>query len=349
MEATLTLDIQLADVVAALSEELYQFLTAFQNGRFKDPAWMDSARRKCEELAEKVSRASDSAAAARDSWRSRMADARQKAVARRDALSRSLERMRVALASASAELEQRPSVNRWREVCATLGEGYEEVMAHVRKMRDPRTDAKIRVVTLKPPNYARNIFHIAMGVGAVLAWELVLTWGLTMWILGGLCGIALILETTRRLSAVWNNRLMHLPVFRQVARPRERHRINGATMYLFALAIMAAVAPMEAVEIGLLVLAFADPMASLAGKRWGKHRIYAQKSLEGGAAFFFTALLVVGGFLAIKRGFDLSLFECVALALAAATTGTVVETMSGRLDDNFTVLIMTAGVCSLFF
>lgn len=349
MEATVAADVQLTVLVSALAEDLHQFLSSVQNSRKQDPAWMEKARLRCEELAEKVTRAREAALTARESWRARMEDARDRAAEMREGLSESLERMRSALNRTSGELTRRPSGKRWKEMYTAMGERYEEVMAHVRRMRDPITDTKIQVTTLKPKNIWRNVLHVGMGLGAVLWWELALTWTTTMWILGLLSAFALTLEISRRFSERWNSMLMEFPLFRYTSRPREKHRINSATVYLLALTLMAFIAPMPAVEIGLLVLAFADPAASLIGKRWGTHRIYAQKTVEGCCAFFVTALVVTTAFIAIKGGFGLSLPMTVGLVMTASLAGTVVETMSGRLDDNFTVMATTTGFAALFF
>jgi phytol kinase len=104
--------------------------------------------------------------------------------------------------------------------------------------------------------------------------------------------------------------------------------------------------PGTAVELGLLVLAFGDPAASVLGKRYGKRKLWREKSLVGFNAFIAISFVVSFIFLSLAMGGE-TLTWRLGVAAIAAVVGAVTELFSERLDDNFTILVMTAGVLTV--
>ncbi len=88
----------------------------------------------------------------------------------------------------------------------------------------------------------------------------------------------------------------------------------------------------------LLFLAVGDPAAAAVGQRWGKLKV-RNKSLEGSLTFFLFSC-VIG---AILGGTILSL--SLGVIITGAILATLAELLSFRLDDNFTVpLVSSSGM-----
>ncbi len=105
----------------------------------------------------------------------------------------------------------------------------------------------------------------------------------------------------------------------------------GRGAYLFIVATLACLVLFDPFRtaIGLLVLALLDSLATLAGRRFGRHRIYNNKSLEG----FLAGTLVTAGALLFLLP--------PGTALLVAGVGGLLELVS-PVDDN---LMIPPGVC----
>jgi dolichol kinase len=196
---------------------------------------------------------------------------------------------------------------------------------------------------VRAANATRSIFHVASGAFslALLRFLPTRTWIIAVAATFMIAGWGM--EAARRSSPAVNNVLMK--VFAPVAHPHERHGINSSTWYTTALLLLGLFAPLRAAEIGVLVLAVADPAAGLVGRRFGRTRIRAGRSLEGTLGFF-----VVGG---VAAACWLSLVHAMAwpaaglLAAAAAAVGALTELGSTKLDDNFTIPVATAAAAAV--
>jgi dolichol kinase len=188
-------------------------------------------------------------------------------------------------------------------------------------------------VPARPTNYKRSAFHVLSGAFALSLLVLLPARG---WVIAASACFAVFAwtcEIARRVSPAVNARLMRL--FAPVAHPHEAYKVNSSTWYVTALILMAAFAPVRAAEIGVIVLAVADPFAGLIGRRFGRTRIRAGRSLEGSLAFVAAGALVAGVWLYAARG--VALPAAAILAGAAALAGAVAEIVTLRLDDNFTI------------
>ena len=91
----------------------------------------------------------------------------------------------------------------------------------------------------------------------------------------------------------------------------------------------------------------ADPAASIAGKAWGKTKIYRDKSLEGSLGFFVTAFVtLIIFFTVISAGYSAWAIAITSLAVAVFTT--LAELFAGRIEDNFSIPVVggvVAAVC----
>jgi dolichol kinase len=191
---------------------------------------------------------------------------------------------------------------------------------------------------VRPTNLVRSAFHVASGGVALAALRLLPGRGWVVAVASAFAVAAWTMEISRRRSVAVNERLMRL--FGPVAHPSERHRVNSSTWFVTALLLLGAFAPSSAAEVGVLVLALADPAAGLVGRRFGRTRLRAGRSLEGTLAFLGVAALASFAWLSGAGGLATS--SALILAVAGGSVGAVTELASIRLDDNFTIPVSVA-------
>lgn len=198
--------------------------------------------------------------------------------------------------------------------------------------------APARGATARPANTTRSLFHVASGALSLALIRLLpgRTWLIAVSV--SLAAAAWTMEIARRRSPEANERLMR--AFRAVAHPHERHRVNSSTWYMTALVILAAFFPLRAAEIGVVVLGLADPAAGFIGRRFGRTRIRAGRSLEGTLAF--VAMGTLGALAALIAFHELPWSSRILLAVVGAVAGAVAELVSLRADDNFTIPLSAA-------
>lgn len=320
----------LADRLLWVCHELHPFFTHLQKPRLADGKWADAARRRCRELSEKVASLKESVAE------------------HQKALDRALEGISRNLRGYAHELEESRNAQRLREMYQSLAQGYELLrveLAAFRKEHSLRNAFPVQ--RLKTTNYARNLFHITMGVTAVLVYEYLLTRPQASILVGSLLALFLSLEISRRFFPRFNDFMVDR-LFGAISRPWERHQTNSATYYTLGLVLVALFFPKPAAQMGVLVLAFGDPAATMAGKRWGRWKIWQEKSWVGVGAFLAAALAATVGFALIYLT-SLPVGSRVALACSVTAVGAVVELFSERIDDNLTVPVACGAVASLWF
>ena len=162
----------------------------------------------------------------------------------------------------------------------------------------------------------------------------------------GMLAFAVSMEVLRRISSDWNRRFCET-IFGPVARPHEFHSITAATWYTLALVIGVFTMPLQAIEAGALVLGAGDPIASIVGKRWGRRRIFGEKTLAGALGFFMSASLILALFLFWVMP-SLGVVSLLLMTCVVALSGTLTELFSGPLEDNFTIPLVTGLVATLF-
>jgi dolichol kinase len=114
---------------------------------------------------------------------------------------------------------------------------------------------------------------------------------------------------------------------------KEQHGLSGSTYFLFSCVLTMLLFEKQVAAAAMVVLAIADPLASIIGSRWGKIRLLG-KSAEGTTAFLVSSLIIL-----ICFGFRPAAAASAALAAAAA------ELVSPAwLDDNITIPLVTAVV-----
>lgn len=176
----------------------------------------------------------------------------------------------------------------------------------------------------------RKVFHILTLIYVVAFWYLPKTFVLTALFIAII--VVLIGEFIRSKNEKFN--IFILKILGGVHRKSEEHKISGLpwtlsgaflTIFLFE--------DKTFVLASFLYLAFGDAVAALCGKAFGKHKIYAGKSLEGSIACFI-ACFIVGLFVLSSWQF----------ALAGALIAAFIETIPWPLSDNFWMQILNAGI-----
>ncbi len=195
-------------------------------------------------------------------------------------------------------------------------------------------ESSIHVPSLRPTNYARNLFHMTSATAAVLSIEL-LPWSVVTGIAITWAAFAWSCEISRRVSPKMNALLMRL--FDRVAHPHEAHRVNSATWYASALLVLSFTHSPLLCMTAVAVLGVGDPMAALIGKRFGRVRLLNGRSLEGSLAFVVSAALVVFGLLRVFHGASIGVGAAVLIASITALAGAIAELVTQRLDDNLTI------------
>lgn len=318
-----------AEPLHSMARSLYLFVYKIQKPRPQDQPWSEKIRDYCADAYER-------AAAARESLSGTQA-----------ALSGYVDEVMETLRHFSEELAEHPGAARYKEVRLTLSQLYEKILFSLEEATPGSGSALKELKTLKPVNYYRNVFHASMGLVAVLLYELVLSYRMAMTLLVSILSVFVGLEVSRRFFPRFNDFMVDR-VFGLIVRPRERYRVNASTYYLAALTLMTAIAPKPALCLGLLILAFGDPAASLAGRRWGRRKLYEEKSVAGTSAFLGTSLLACMVYLVLAVP-ELSAWRMLLISLSASAAGAATELFSRRINDNFTIPVVATGVAAFWF
>jgi len=218
-----------------------------------------------------------------------------------------------------------------------LSRSYERLIATMRtqaKSLGQRVPKHLN--SLKPLISWRSLFHASMGIFAALMYQFVLTQRQCMYVLLSILSVFFTLEALRRLFPGMNTFLLQSPIFRPIARPHEFHQINSSTYYVIALSIITALFSRVNVIASILVLACADPAAAWIGKKYGRVKLYRQKSVLGSLTFLVVAMIVC--LLAVFYvGTPLPLGRALIGVLSMSVWATVTELFSSRVDDNLTI------------
>lgn len=214
---------------------------------------------------------------------------------------------------------------KWRRFRARALPAYEDVAVELRAR-------SIEVPSVRPRNYARNAFHFASALSCLLLVELSSAEFLiaTAW-LGA--SMAWSLELLRRTNGHLNRLLMRL--FAPFAHPQEETRVNSATWFATALALISLGRSKTASAMAIVALGVGDPIAALVGKKWGRIRFSNGRSLEGSAAFVVASTLV--GALVLTTLHGLPIASALMVAGAASLLGATAEAMSSQVDDNLSI------------
>lgn len=155
----------------------------------------------------------------------------------------------------------------------------------------------------------------------------------------GFLGVDLLKNFVPAISAWYHSTFA--PMLRHHELNKERLHLNGATWITLSAFILIAAFPKMLAIAAFSIVSVSDTLAAIVGKRFGRHR-FGEKSFEGSAAFFVSALGVaaVVPHIALPAG--------LAMAAAGTIAEAVVIRIGGfKVDDNITVPLAAAvaGLC----
>lgn len=194
-------------------------------------------------------------------------------------------------------------------------------------------------------HYARKIWHM-VGVSVVFlaytffAYPVALTLITLAWL--AFVGVDVLRQTRPALNE-WA-----LHAFKPIMRESEAHQLAGTTYLLSGVLLLVLVFPRPVVALTLLFLAFADPLASYFGIKYGKDKIFGHKSIQGFMAAFMVCTICC--FLYLNNQHYL-LDRIIVVSLLAGLIGAFSELIPvGKLDDNLSLPLMSAmGLTVLFY
>ncbi len=194
-------------------------------------------------------------------------------------------------------------------------------------------------------HWARKILHMGMVFLMFLVWTMAPEKvSVGMLIVGWLAFVPL--DFLRQRNKVLNDWLFY--AFRPIMRQHELNRIAGTTYLIFGVGTVVLLFPRPIVSLTLLFLAFADPIASFVGIRYGRDKIFKHKSLQGTIAAYVVCTIASFGYvLAMNQPVD----RTIVFSLVAGAVGALAELVPvANLDDNFTLPVFSAmGLSALFY
>lgn len=129
-------------------------------------------------------------------------------------------------------------------------------------------------------------------------------------------------------------------IFGPVLRESERKKFAASTGMMAGVTVIICLFPRHVVLLALLFLAFADPLASYFGIRYGKDKLIGNKSLQGTLAAFGACFLLALGYFNYT---DLMTERQFIACLLAGLIGAFSELVPiGKLDDNFVFPVLSS-------
>lgn len=186
-------------------------------------------------------------------------------------------------------------------------------------------------------HWARKIWHMSSVFAMFLVWVLAPE-HISLLVLAVAWFLFVPVDFLRQGRPALNDFLIHM--FKPIMRRAEVDRLAGTTYLLSGVALVAFLFPRPVTSMTLLFLAFADPLASYVGIRFGKDRIFGHKSLQGSLAACVVCVVLSMVYL---TALNLPLDRIVVFSLIAGLVGALAEAVPvAKLDDNFTLPVLSA-------
>jgi dolichol kinase len=143
----------------------------------------------------------------------------------------------------------------------------------------------------------------------------------------------------------FNEIMTHL--FGAIMRDSEAKSLAGTTYLISGVLLISLIFPKDIVILTLMYLAFADPLASVIGIKYGKDKIFGHKSLQGSMAAFTVCALATFAVLSYK---GIMLNRILVVSILGGLIGAIAEAVPlGKMDDNFSIPVVSAiGLWILF-
>lgn len=154
------------------------------------------------------------------------------------------------------------------------------------------------------------------------------------------------IDVLRKRNTQINTFFVH--IFKPIMRQHEINSYAGTTFLFLGVMILVLLFQPMVVSLSLLFLAFADPFASYFGIRFGKDKIYGEKTIQGFMAAYFICATLTIGYL-VYQGFSLD--RVLLVGVLAGLLGALAELIPiAKLDDNLTIPVVSGmGLTGLFY
>ena len=139
-----------------------------------------------------------------------------------------------------------------------------------------------------------------------------------------------------------------MSLLKPIARVHEEHTFAGTTFFAIGAFVIVWVFPKNVALLSLILLAFADPIASAVGLLYGKEKIFRKKTLQGSFAALLTCALVSCLYFLVTQNMNERLF---IVSILAGFIGSFAELFTPfDIDDNFSFPITSSiGLWGLFY
>lgn len=201
---------------------------------------------------------------------------------------------------------------------------------------EPTTDDELSELVVRTRGLQpwRRAFHAGSGTVMALGPQLLgFERRTTVLLLAVLLLVALAIDLVRLRAPKLNTLFFRL--FTRLTSPREAEHLASSTWYLAGVLLTWTIFPGPVATAAILVLALADPSASVLGRLVGRRRL-GKGTVEGVLVFYAVASAVLW-----------AAFGDPTVFLVAAVVAAV-EALPVPLDDNLTVPPVTAGLLVLF-
>lgn len=194
-------------------------------------------------------------------------------------------------------------------------------------------------------HWARKIWHI-LGVLVIFSFFQFIPSPIAQVLFVVLTVIFVTIDVLRKKNAQMNTFFVHF--FKPIMRQHEIENYAGTTFLFLGVMILLLFFKPLVVSLSLLFLAFADPFASYFGIKYGKDKIYGEKTIQGFiAAYLICTALTIGYLLFQGFAFD----RVMLVGVLAGLLGALAELIPiAKLDDNLTIPVISGiGLTGLFY
>ncbi len=191
---------------------------------------------------------------------------------------------------------------------------------------------------------ARKVWHVTTVFAMFLCWHFLSFWiCISLLLIGWIAFVPA--DIIRLKNPELNSKLTQM--FKLIMRQNEIDRLAGTTYLITGTILIAAIFPKPIVALSLLFLAFADPIASYIGIRYGRDKIFGHKSVQGFIAAFVVCSVLTYTFLFLNNISEYILI----VSLLSGIVGALAELIPvAKLDDNFTMPVLSSiGLFILFY
>lgn len=193
---------------------------------------------------------------------------------------------------------------------------------------------------------ARKFWHMG-GVSLIAILYAFLPTGWSLALLTIACAFVVAIDFFRLSQPRFNEKIMG--TFGAFMRESEISKLSGNTFLMIGVTVIAFFFPREVVQISLWFLAFADPLASYFGIKYGKEKIIGDKSLQGSLAALIVCTIITWISLLTFQP-DLPVGRLVLVSLLGGAVGALAELLPiSKLDDNLTLPVLSASALWCIF